>query len=194
MAAAFEKPRDIVGGILVMALGAGFLWVGSDLRVGTSFRMGPGYFPRLLSWLVIGLGAIMTLLALRAPRVEGSLGHVPWRGVVLVIGAVVFFGLTLRGIGLAPAILVVVLATAWASRYASWRASVPLAVGLTVFCALLFIRGLGLPLPFVGPWLTPAYWSGAPPAPEPGEQAPGETAPSETAPGEAPAANPPAQQ
>ena len=55
----------------------------------------------------------------------------------------------------------VVLATAWASRYASLRGSLPLSFGLAAFCALLFIRLLGLPLPLTGPWLSASYWSPA---------------------------------
>jgi hypothetical protein len=157
-----EKPRDVVGGLLVVALGAGFLLFGRELEMGSSFRMGPGYFPTILSVLMMLLGAVMTVLAWRAPHQEGAFGHVPWRGVVLVTGAVVLFGLTLRGLGLAPVLVLVVLLTAWASRYASWRASVPLAVGIAAFCTVLFIRGLGLPLPLIGPWLSAGYWS--PPA------------------------------
>ncbi len=166
-AAGMEKPRDVVGGLLVVAIGAGFLLVGRDLEMGSSFRMGPGYFPTILSGLMMFLGAVMTVLAARRPAEEGSfVGYVPWLGVLLVVGSVVFFGLTLRGIGLAPAVALVVLATAWASRYASWRASVPLALGLTLFCVALFVRGLGLPLPVVGPWSNPPP-AAAPPAPAP---------------------------
>lgn len=179
MASTLEKPRDVVGGLLVVAIGAGFLLVGRELEMGTSFRMGPGYFPTVLGLLMVALGAVLTGLALRAAHQEGSLGHLPWRGIVLVIGSVLFFGLTLRGLGLGLAVLAVVLVTAWASRYASPRSSVPLALGMAAFCALLFIRGLGLPLPLWGPWLSPAYWS--PPA----TQAPADAAP--------PASPPPAQ-
>jgi len=28
-----------------------------------------------------------------------------------------------------------------------------MAVGLTVFCVLVFLKGLGIPLPVLGPWL-----------------------------------------
>jgi hypothetical protein len=28
-----------------------------------------------------------------------------------------------------------------------------MAAGLTVFCVLVFIKGLGIPLPIIGPWL-----------------------------------------
>jgi len=164
MATTFEKPRDVVGGLVVVAIGAGFFAFGRELEAGTSFRMGPGYFPTILSALMVALGALLTLLAWRAPAEEGAFGQVPWRGLALVVGAVVLFGLTLRGLGLAPVLALVVLATAWASRYASWRASVPLAVGIAAFCAALFIKGLGLPLPLVGPWLGAAWWGAPPPA------------------------------
>src|SRR5689334_7330691 len=72
-----------------------------------------------------------------------------------------FFGFALRDLGLAPAVLVVVLVTAWASRYARLRSSLLLSVGLAAFCAFLFIRVLGLPLPLTGPWLNAEYWSSA---------------------------------
>jgi hypothetical protein len=165
VAALIEKPRDVISGVVVMAIGAGFFLFGRELEMGSSVRMGPGYFPTILSILMIALGAVITVLALRKPAREVGAGILPWRGIVLVIGATLFFGIALRGIGLAPALVIVVLATAWASRYASLRASVPLGIGLAVFCALLFIRGLGLPLPLIGPWLTPAHWSQATNAP-----------------------------
>ena len=57
MAAQMVKPRDVVGGVLVMAIGAGFLLLGTDLPTGTSRRMGAGYFPSMLSWLMVALGA-----------------------------------------------------------------------------------------------------------------------------------------
>ena len=159
MATTFEKPRDVVGGLLILAIGAGFLLLGRELPVGSSFRMGPGYFPTVLSWVMVALGAAMAGLAWRAPHQEDAFGHVPWRGLVLVLGATVAFGLGLRGFGLAPVLVLVVFATAWASRYATWRGSVLLALGIAVFCSALFIKGLGLPLPLFGPWLSPAHWS-----------------------------------
>jgi putative tricarboxylic transport membrane protein len=134
---------------------------------------------------MIALGAAMTVLAWRAPREEGAFGHVPWRGLLLVVGATVFFGLALRGLGLAAVLALAVLATAWASRYAAWRTSLPLALGLAAFCSVLFVRGLGLPLPLVGPWLSPARWSSppaavtAPPADEATPAAPAAPAPAQ---------------
>src|SRR4051794_15316646 len=92
---------------------------GRDLEMGTSFRMGPGYFPTILSIVMIGLGAVITLQALRGPLQENSFGQVPWRGLALIIGAPLGFGAPLIGLGLVPAVLMVALPPAWASRYAS---------------------------------------------------------------------------
>ena len=160
-----EKPRDLIGGFLMVLIGAAFLLFGRELKVGTSFRMGPGYFPLILSVLMIILGLAMVVLAWRKPASGHGVGQVPWLGVGLVTVPVVLFGLALRGLGLAPTLVMVVLLTAWASRHATVRASLPLALGIAAFCTVLFIRGLGLPLPLVGPWLSPAYWMAAPPAP-----------------------------
>ena len=176
MSSGFEKPRDVVGGLVVVGIGGLFLLFGRELPVGSSFRMGPGYFPTILSWLMVGLGAVMAGLAWRAPHQEGVFGVVPWRALVLIVGATLFFGLGLRGLGLLPVLVAVVFATAWASRYAGLKAATALALGIALFCSGLFIKGLGLPLPLTGPWLSAAYWSPAAPPP------PAPTAPAPTAP------------
>ena len=98
MATSFEKPRDLVGGLVIVAIGGVFLLFGRELPVGSSFRMGPGYFPTILSWLMMAMGAVMAGLAWRAPHQEGAFGEVPWRGLLLILGATVVFGLGLRGL------------------------------------------------------------------------------------------------
>jgi len=164
-----ERPRDVVGGLLMAGIGAGFLLFGRELAMGTSFRMGPGYFPTILSVLMIALGLAMAAIAWRKPAEDLANERVPWRGIGLVVAPVLLFGFSLRGLGLLP-ILVLVLAGAWASRHATLRASLPLALAIAAFCSFLFIKGLGLPLPLLGPWVSPTYWVTAtspanPPAP-----------------------------
>uniref|UniRef100_UPI002FDE9823 tripartite tricarboxylate transporter TctB family protein n=1 Tax=Pelomicrobium sp. TaxID=2815319 RepID=UPI002FDE9823 len=63
------------------------------------------------------------------------------------------FGALVRGAGLVPATAVLVLVSAYASVYFRWFPSLALAAGLTLFCALVFVYALGLPLPLLGPWL-----------------------------------------
>ena len=51
-------PRpDVLAGLMFIAIAALGLWVSRDYPVGTALRMGTGYVPRLLCWILLGLGA-----------------------------------------------------------------------------------------------------------------------------------------
>jgi hypothetical protein len=143
--------KDIGAGVIFIAIGLLFGVGALHHELGTALRMGPGYFPLILAGLLVGLGVaiVVTGLGHAAP---GRLA-VPWRGLVLILGAPVVFGLTVRGLGLAPALALVALISAFASRRMSVPLALALSVSLTVFCVLLFSLGLGLPLRLFGPWL-----------------------------------------
>ena len=64
--------------------------------------------------------------------------------------SVLVFGIVVRGAGLAVAIPILVIISAYASK--RWGPTLLIAAGLTMFCSLVFIRGLGIPLPIIGPW------------------------------------------
>jgi hypothetical protein len=143
--------RDVGAGLIFIAIGVLFGLGALGLELGTALRMGPGYFPLVLAGILVVLGLVILAQAIGHPT-TGRL-TVPWRGLVLILTAPVVFGLTVRGLGLVPAIMLVVLISAFASR----RMTVPLAavltVALTLFCVLVFSFGLGLPLRLFGPWL-----------------------------------------
>ena len=58
---------DVVSGLLFIAIAVFGLVVSHDYPVGTALRMGTGYMPRLLCWLLLGLGALIAVQGLRAP-------------------------------------------------------------------------------------------------------------------------------
>ncbi len=157
-----QKPRDVIGGCVIIAIGAFFLLTGRELELGTSLSMGAGYFPTALSIITIILGGFLALKGLRGARVEGAFSGVPWIPLASIIGSVVFFGITIRGIGIAPAVAIVVFVTALVSRYARWTTAILLAIGMAAFCTAIFIYLLNLPLPTFGPWLSLGHWAPAP--------------------------------
>ena len=65
--------KDVLAGLMFMAVAAFGLWLSRDYPIGTAFRMGTGYVPRLLCWILLGLGAIVFLQGLRdgASRAHG---------------------------------------------------------------------------------------------------------------------------
>jgi hypothetical protein len=55
---------DVLSGLLFIAVAAFGLWVSRDYTVGTALRMGTGYVPRLLCWMLMGLGVIVLVQGL----------------------------------------------------------------------------------------------------------------------------------
>ena len=135
-----KNEKDFGAALLFALLGAGGLWFGREYDVGTASDMGPGYFPVVLSWGLIGFGFVIGLraLAVGGPR----LGPVVWRAVVLVLGAIVAFAYLIESAGLALTVLVVAVLSALASRDSRWKETAVLSVLLAVFCVLVFIYGL----------------------------------------------------
>ncbi|MFO1188848.1 MAG: tripartite tricarboxylate transporter TctB family protein [Alphaproteobacteria bacterium] len=146
--------KDLGAGLLFLAFGLFFVIDGLvRLRLGTGMRMGPGYFPVSVGVLlsVIGVVCIITSVG----RSDGPIGSVPWRGIVLILGAIVAFALTVNGLGLVLALPLSVTVAAFASRKARLGTVLASAVVLTIFCVLVFNYGLGIPLPLFGTWITP---------------------------------------
>ncbi|HEY1059294.1 MAG TPA: tripartite tricarboxylate transporter TctB family protein [Limnobacter sp.] len=143
--------RDFWSGLLYLLVGAAAVWLGDDYPMGTAVRMGPGYFPIVLGYLLAGIGLLCVLRAF--VQAGDPLEGFAWTKVAWVTVAVTAFGLIVQGAGLAAAVAAVVVLSALASRHFSWKWSVGIAVGSAVFCALVFVKGLGIPMPVIGPWL-----------------------------------------
>ena len=62
------KPKDqtdIAAGLFFMALGGFFGWQALQMEIGTSIRMGPGYFPMVLSAILYAPGSLLYVWARR---------------------------------------------------------------------------------------------------------------------------------
>lgn len=148
------NPRDgtdMAAGLALMAVAAFFGWQTTGLEVGTSLRMGPGYFPMVLSGLLFLLGVLVFIKAFG--REGEPWGRVAWRGMVFILSAPIFFGLTVRGLGFVPALFVTTLIAAQASSRMRPLRALVLAVLVTAASTLIFSYGLGLPFRRFGPWL-----------------------------------------
>ena len=146
-----RNPKDFWSGIMFLAISLATVVIAQEYPMGTAGRMGPGFFPAVLGWI---LAAISLVTLIGACTAEGeALEHFAWKDMFLILGSVVLFGLLVRGAGLACAIPALILVSAYGSAKFRWPAALMLAAGATVFCVLLFVKALGLPLPIVGPWL-----------------------------------------
>jgi hypothetical protein len=144
--------RDLLAGAIFVAFGLAFAIAARGYGLGTARAMGPGFFPHTLGWLAVVLGAIIIVEGLFRDQ-EAPIGTIPWRAIGLIVAAIFFFGLTVRGLGLVPTLLIVTLASSLASRRTTPAVAVLIAVGLTALCVGIFAYALGLNLPLLGPWL-----------------------------------------
>ena len=142
---------DAIAGILFILVGLFFGINALAMDLGTSLRMGPGYFPLVLAGLLIVLGAFIVASSFKS--VAEEMTAYAWRGMLFILPAPVFFGLTVRGLGFVPSIFVTTLIAAMASMKMKFLPALLLSVGVTVFCTLVFSFALGLPFRRFGPWL-----------------------------------------
>jgi putative tricarboxylic transport membrane protein len=145
-----RNAKDFWTGLIYIFVGSGALIISRDYDMGTAVKMGPAYFPTILSLVLMVIGVISVL---RSFVKSGSpIGAVAWKGLVLIAVSTVLFGAIVRGAGLIVALPLLVIVSASASARFSWKTSIAEAAGITVFCILVFLKGLGVPLPILGSW------------------------------------------
>jgi hypothetical protein len=142
--------KDVLAGLLFMAVAILGLWVSRNYPIGTAVRMGTGYVPRLLCWILLGLGAVVLLQGLRERAPEGRLagGEVSaWRPALFVAASLVVFGISIERLGLVASIFLLVGLGALATRGLRPVETLSVALVLIVLTWAIFILGLGLTIP-----------------------------------------------
>lgn len=152
--------RDFAAGFFMIGLAILAFILSSDLPFGELGSMGPGMLPKAFAGICLGLGILQVALSF---RYSGEpLSGWSWRAVLLVLGALCLFGLTIQGfsilrfdvpsLGLLVAGPLLVLVAGCAMEGFSWSELVLLAAALTALCTALFKYALNLPIP-LAPWL-----------------------------------------
>lgn len=143
---------DVLSGLLFIAVAAFGLWLSRDYPIGTALRMNTGYVPRLLCWMLLGLGAVILAQGLRAPPARLMPMPQAWRAVLSVTAALVGFGLAIERLGLVLSILLLVGIGALATRTLKPVETAIAAAALILLSWAVFIFGLGLTIPVWPDW------------------------------------------
>jgi hypothetical protein len=135
---------DFLTGLLFLALGAFAIIYGSRYPIGTASRMGPGYYPLLVSSGLVLLGIV---LVVRSFFLAGDeLEAINPRPLFFVLIGTLAFGLLIEHSGFVLAGILVVFLSRFADRDFRLLEVSVLAACLVAFIAGLFHFGLGLPL------------------------------------------------
>ena len=157
-----SRTRDLLAGGVFVALGLAFVIGARGYERGTALQMGPGYVPLVLGGMLVVLGLGVAVQGLLVGRDSGAAStdededadaRIPWVQALLLVAGIILFGLTVRGVGLVPALLITTFLSALAGHETGPVAAALIAVGLTALCVVIFVFLLQLRLPFLGPWL-----------------------------------------
>lgn len=139
---------DVESGVLFTAAGAITMVLSTNYTFGSAARMGPGFFPIILSGLLALLGVAILVSGLRS---RNPIAPAPFdlKSVLIICTAIVLFGLLLMQAGLVITVPVTVVVASFAQHQMRWRQTLVIAAALTVFTWMVFIAGLDLRIPLL---------------------------------------------
>jgi hypothetical protein len=136
---------------MFIAFGLTALYFGRNLAAGTTVRMGPGYVPHMLSYIMLVLGFIIAVLALiyGGEKVEAP----KWKPITMVTIGIVVFALLFETTGMFPALVALILiASLGGDEFKLWEVLANIVV-LTILCILVFKVGLSMNIAIInGVW------------------------------------------
>jgi len=143
----FRNNKDFWAGIMLIGTGAVSIFIARDYPLGSTMRMGPGYFPSMLGGILVLFGIYVMILGLR--RNEKIQGPWPLRALIVLPFSLVLFGVLMKHAGFIPALAALIFGSAAAGREFKFVEVLLLTVVLTGLSVAVFIWGLGLPYPVI---------------------------------------------
>jgi hypothetical protein len=132
--------RDIIGGLAVIGCGVFATLYGQRYQIGDLTRMGPGYFPVALGFILIILGVLILLPAFFR---QGQSIEIKWAGLVWILSSIVAFSLSMERLGLLIATVISVLLSTMASSL-SIATRIVLSLAIATITYTVFIAALGM--------------------------------------------------
>jgi hypothetical protein len=138
-----QNSRDFYAGLVFVFFGILAAAGSRNFPLGTAARMGPGYFPYLVGWVLTLLGLA---IGVRALWLSGeSVKKWALRPLLMVLGSVFAFAFLVNTLGLVLAILaLVVISCLGGGEFRTLEVGI-LFLLLAALSVGLFVWGLGLP-------------------------------------------------
>ena len=140
-----KSQEDFWSGLMFIGFGILAIFIARDYPMGTTMRMGPGYFPTGIGIFLIVLGAIIATMGLKN---EGEgIGKWGWRAMILLSIGFAIFGWSIDHIGFIPALFILIVLAAFAGKVFNFKEVMLESIVLILGAWALFIWGLELPFP-----------------------------------------------
>ena len=147
MKTALHNNKDFLAGLMFIGIGVSAFVAALDYPFGSTMRMGPGYFPRVLAGIIIAFGIITLIKGLRLQEAVQNVWG--WRPLALITVSLVVFGWLMDRFGMIPALVAMFFLSAYGGHEFKWKEVTILTVVMTIFAIGVFVIGLGLPYPLI---------------------------------------------
>jgi hypothetical protein len=146
---------NVLAGLMFMAVAIFALWISRNYPIGTAVRMGTGYVPRLLSWVMLGLGLLILVQDVWSRTHEQivdaeAVSFV--RPMLFVTASIVAFGLTIERLGLVIATMLLIGIGSLAGPGKRPLETLIAAAVMAAASVAIFILALGLTIPIWPEW------------------------------------------
>jgi putative tricarboxylic transport membrane protein len=142
-----RDPKNFACALLFLGFAALLAGSALTLRLGSASEMGPGYFPLILAGILGGLGLVLAVTSLRR---DGDVPRIAWRGLGFITLSILAFAASIRWLGFVPAAALCVVIATFADPDFPLRKTAIVTVVLVAACWLIFVKGLGMPVPMFG--------------------------------------------
>ena|SRR5258706_10810413 len=137
--------NEVLTGIFLILVALLAFYLSWPLSSRTEVGLGPGYVPKMFAVIQLVLGVIMIVNGFLQAGEPTESWH--WRPLVLILGSVAFFAVTIERLGLVIALTGLVLIGCAANRDTKFYEAIALAVGSVLFSWLVFVKALALQIP-----------------------------------------------
>lgn len=140
----YLNDKDIASGMIFILVGLVCLFLMAGFDFGSTAHPGPGFFPIVLSVLLMIIGAAVSLGGFL--RHSDPIDTIALRPLLLITCAVIVFALSIERFGMIPAVSCAALTASFARPKFGLLHRILLALGLTAFSVILFVVALKLPI------------------------------------------------
>jgi len=138
-----HNPKEFGSGLIFIFFGIFFALISLNYRLGTAARMGPGYFPLMLSIFLSLMGGIILLRSL-ITKGEGIM-RIKFQPLIFITLSLLLFAYLLPLLGLVLALGIMIITSVFAGLKFHFKEVLFLCVLLIIFAVFVFVKGLGLP-------------------------------------------------
>lgn len=139
--------NDLACGAVFILFGLLWGYLASRMEVGTALRMGPGYFPLVVSICIVAVGLLIAGKAVFFADGPAEPLQFAWRAMLLLTAAPIVFSLMIRQVGFVPSVAAIAGLSFFASRRAKPLQALLVTIAITLLCVAVFKLGLELPIP-----------------------------------------------